>query len=706
MDYLLNNKGFLLETPQRNRSWYNYISNAQYGIKISHLADGYATTLEAPRVAVTNYDFFAPIKGRYVYVSSEGEVWNPSYAPSCTELDSYKCLHEPGATSWISSKKGLQVENTVFVPREGAFELELIKVTNTQSKKVKCTIYTETEFLLYNSFGVDPVYYSWYTDSQADEDFTLYFERRGDGDNTTGFSSPLVIPTGFETSLKRFYGGGDWTKPDAVVKNTVSNAMSGGDPYIAAFQYELELEANQTLELGFITGAYSSKTGKDFVKEAKSRFPSVKDIEEELQAIRKLWSNRLHRYPIEKLQSSCSSVSKEQFADWVNTFMGYQVYQQSLGMVRGTFRGFRDVAQDAMALCYYEPEKAKELLIDLCTRQYSSGRCLRQWNTEGGANDERDFRDLPFWILGALHTYHKCTHDSSIYTETAIWQDSDTKSTLWEHGIKGIEYALQYQEDGLIKMGIGDWNDALSGPGVNGGSVFLNQIAYWALSIAEDLQNSLGLTVESNSPVYCTNIPHEKEKLYSGVMKFWNNKWFARAVTEKGTVIGDTEERNSDGRFFLLPQAWFIISGMYKHSSDSSVIGTVAINTMLEKLETEIGLLKVNPGYTFYTPISGNLSALAPGMAENFAIYNHAAAFASYALFMLGRKEDGWRILDKILPFTKDWKKTKAEPYVLVNFYNGGFYKEKKGEGGVPWLTGTVNWVALILNHFIIDDCK
>ncbi len=77
-----------------------------------------------------------------------------------------------------------------------------------------------------------------------------------------------------------------------------------------------------------------------------------------------------------------------------------------------------------------------------------------------------------------------------------------------------------------------------------------------------------------------------------------------------------------------------------------------------------------------------------------------------FALFMLDRKKDGWRILDKILPFAKDWKKTKAEPYVLVNFYNGGFYKEKKGEGGVPWLTGTINWVTLILNQFIIDDHK
>jgi hypothetical protein len=32
---------------------------------------------------------------------------------------------------------------------------------------------------------------------------------------------------------------------------------------------------------------------------------------------------------------------------------------------------------------------------------------------------------------------------------------------------------------------------------------------------------------------------------------------------------------------------------------------------------------------------------------------------------------------------------------VLVNYYNGGHYQAKAGQGGVPWLTGTVHWLAL-----------
>jgi len=57
-DWKLDETGFTLNTPQLYRSWYNYISNGEYGIKISHLGDGYATTLGNPRIAVSNSSGF------------------------------------------------------------------------------------------------------------------------------------------------------------------------------------------------------------------------------------------------------------------------------------------------------------------------------------------------------------------------------------------------------------------------------------------------------------------------------------------------------------------------------------------------------------------------------------------------------------------------------------------------------------------------
>ncbi|MBO5401171.1 MAG: hypothetical protein J6A14_04985, partial [Spirochaetaceae bacterium] len=375
-------------------------------------------------------------------------------------------------------------------------------------------------------------------------------------------------------------------------------------------------------------------------------------------------------------------------------------------------RGFRDVAQDAMGICSYDKDIAANLLVDLCTRQKKSGQCLRQWNTEGGANDERDFRDLPFWIITALSVYERFTGDSSIYTKKAKYLDDENEVTLFEHAVQGIKYALVYGDHQLVKMGIGDWNDALSGPGKEGGTVFLNQFAFYALDLLDKVANQHGFS-------HSFDIKAEKQKLFDGTMAYWNGKWFARAASESGFILGGNgnepisngkvagaEKYKYDGqeRIFLLPQVWFTISGMSDFTPEAKEVAKIAIDSMLEKLETEHGLLKVLPGFNKFDPSYGNLSALAPGMAENFAIYNHSSAFAVYALFKAGRTEDAKRILNKVLPFKKDWKVTKAEPFVLVNFYNGGYYKDKAGEGGVPWLTGTVNWLSMSVFDFILPQ--
>lgn len=711
MEWTLNNDGFCLTEPQLYRPWYNYLSNGDYGIKISHLGDGYATTLKEPRIAVTNYDFFSPCKGRYVYIQDGDSVWTPTFLPCKNNFDNWKCIHSPGVSSWVATKNGLKVTQSTFLPKHGTFEILTVAVENVSSAVKRFSVTPEIEYLLYNSFGVDPVYYSWYTDTKI-EDNAILFERRAGG-SVTGFFMSLEKPDSFETSLKRFFAGGDQQKPNALFSENLSNNSSGGDPYIGAAKYNLTLNCGETKTFAFFIGV-----GLDTLEQVKTDYKSITDVEKELLECKESWATKLSIQAF----ANASNIQDQDTKSWLNTFFGYQIYQQSTGLVRGTFRGFRDVAQDAMGICSFDAKIAKDLLIDLCKHQKSSGQCLRQWNTEGGANDERDFRDLPFWIIIALSVYERFTKDSSIYLEKAPYLDSTEEASLFEHAVQGIKYALVYGDHGLIKMGIGDWNDALSGPGVDGGTVFLNQFAYYALDLLEKASATCGLT-------HGIELEQHKQKLFDGVMSYWNGKWFARAVavvngeetkdSEQFFVLGGNGNESvykektpvsskikfdGEERIFLLPQAWFTISGMAKHTEQAKAVAKVSLNSMLEKLETEQGLLKVEPGFSVFNKLYGNLSALAPGMAENYAIYNHAAAFAVYALFTANQNEDALRVLNKILPFKKDWKVTKAEPFVLVNFYNGGFYKDKAGEGGIPWLTGTVNWLAMSFFDFLLPN--
>lgn len=676
MSWNLTENKFELTNPQEYRSWYNYLSNPDYGVKISHLGDGYSTTLKEPRTVVTNYDFFTPNKGRFIYVKDNDTIWNPSFYPTETDLDRYKCIHAPGYTKFDSERDGIKVEQTIFLPKKGTYEIMKISLTNNSNIIKNISIIPQVEFLLYDTFSVDPVYYSWYTNSQYDKDTNsiIFNKLQGGSDTISGFFTSLQKPDFYDASFFAFRGNGSQRKPETVSKGKLSNSSSGGDPYIGAFQFENTLNPNETKDIVIFLG-----TDKQNINIIKEKYKTINDVQNEFKEIIIDWEEKLKNPSINKLEEST-------FKNYLKTFFPYQIYQQSEGLVRIPFRGFRDVAQDAMSLSYYNPTGSKDIIKTMCQKQFSNGRCLRQWHTGGGFNDERDFRDLGFWLPIAIEKYIEITNDTEILNEKVNYFDTDSPSTIYEHCIKAIEYSLKIGNHNLIEMGVGDWNDALSGLGAKGGSVWLNQFAFYALNKLEILDK---YTTESHP----FDIKEIQDRLYNGVMLYWTGKWFGRGITDSGIKIG------MDDRIFLLPQAWFTISGMSDRDPKKAEI---ALDNMVNRLSTDNGLMICDPGWDSPDASVGNLSALAPGLAENFAIYNHASMYGVYALFKSKRDHEGLDFLKKALPMYKDYRQTRSEPFVLVNYYNGGYYKEKSGNGGIPWLTGTVCWLALSLFDFVI----
>jgi cellobiose phosphorylase len=683
MSWKLDADGFHLDEPLLYRSWYNFLSNGDYGLKLSHLGDGYASTLTEPRVVVTNYDFFTPNRGRFVYVldrdvpgtggGTAGEIWNPSYYPSSQSLDRYGCHHAPGFTEFVSRRRRIEVSSLHILPESGSYELWKIRVSNQDDKPRKVSVFPMAEFLLYDNMAIDPVYFSWFTDSRYLPDQRRLEFFRTDAKRTYGFFQSSLVPDGFESSLVEWRLNGDYRDPESIRRGRLSGNPSGGDPYIGCFQFDLELQAGESREWVISLGE-----GEQSAETARRSFPSAAEVNTLHIRTSEQWRARLHRDEWQKLADPALRAYAE-------SFFPYQIIQQSTGMVRSTFRGFRDVAQDAMGLSFFDAGAAGELIRTLCGKMAPDGRCLRQWNTGGGFNDERDFRDLPLWLPLAVERYIDAGGSSDIINEihpffTPESSDSETEEAdVWEHMIRGVEYVLRYGSHELLLIGEGDWNDALSGLGTEGESLWLNQMAYYALGIMERLSVRYGLDLR-------IDVKQHRDRLYNGVMRGWTGSWFLRGYHQDGQVVG------ADDRIFLLPQAWFTISGMAERAPEKA---RIALDSMVSRLRNDNGLLICHPGFDRFDPVVGNLSCLAPGVAENFAVYNHASAFGVYALFKAGRDEEGREFLNKLLPFRKDPANSKSEPYVLVNYYNGGHYQAKAGQGGVPWLTGTVHWLAL-----------
>lgn len=685
MDWSLDNTGFHLHQPQRLRPWYNYISNPDYGLKLSHLGIGYAATVQEPRVIVTHHDPWSPVKGRWLYVKDNDTLWSPSYLPVKTQLDAYRCTHAPGYTEFNSTKNELSVQSRHFLPRQGRYEIWLIRVCNESKKTKSIMLAPQVELLMYADFRVDAAYYAWFLDANYDDsqhcirvinhmpDHDCIFNESRLGMRPCGFFMSLTRPDAWEANLNMFLGNSDPQQPQALLNGQLSGSQGGGDPYIGAFQFNVTLKPGESKEFACFIGV-----GEDTIQEIKSQYPDLKTLHQEFDAIQKHWKEKLHKPELVALKRrNHSPTHPAQY--YFQTFLPYQIYQQAIGVVREGYRGVRDVCQDAMGLCYFDPRAAREILLTATSKQMANGRCLRQWSTTGHKNDERDFRDLPLWLPVAIAHYIHVTGDQQILDEPLPFLDDQTRTSVRDHIIRGITYVLEYGPNDLLHVGAGDWNDALSGLGPRGESIWLNQFAYYALN-----QIRPYLTLKKTTCLF--DIDAELERLYEGVQRQWTGQWFARAIAEDGHVIGGPE------RIFLLPQAWFVLSGMSQHDPERA---RVALDSMVNRLGTDYGLKLCDPPYLQFDPHAGRLSILAPGVAENSSVYNHASVYGVRALLQFGRHQEGLHYLNCVLPYNKDWKQTRAEPYVLVNYYNGGHYPHKAGDAGLPWLTSTVSWLAM-----------
>lgn len=676
-DWKLDSDGFHLYKPHQLRPWYNYIANADYGIKLSHMGSGYGATLDEPRTMSTHFDPVNHTKGRFIYVKDGESIWAPTQWPLSNKVDEFECIHSPGWTGFKSSKDNIEVCSKHFVPSSGRFEFWIVEATNKGPEKKSIEIFPQVELLLYPDYKVHHDYYSWFTNSSF-KDNCINVGKDEEG-AVHGFVYNFKDADSWQANLQSFWGDGSFMLPEEVLNSKLGENVSGGDPYGAVFQHKLTLAPGETFKTVIVVGI-----GKEQLDVVKQNFPTVDSVEQELEAIKENWSHKLNHPKIPQ-------TGDQDLDAYMNTFFGYQIYQQSAGLVREGFRGVRDVGQDVMGLSYYEPELAKEIFLDLCSKQFPNGRCLRQWNVAGGFDDDRDFRDLPLWlILAAEHLVRQTGDNAFLKTEVEWLNEDGLTAPVIEHLVQGMRYMLKYGPDDCIIIGVGDWNDALNGLGEKGQSIWLNQFAYMAL----DKLNFLYERIDLVCPV---DIEREQQRLFEGVQNQWTGKWFARGITEGGEVVG------GEDRIFLLPQAWYTLSGMALRDPER---GRIALESMVEKLRNDNGLLLCYPPFDQPTSSVGRLSYLAPGVAENFAIYNHAAAYGILALFEADMDEEGREFLTKALPFTKEWRKTRSEPFVLVNYYNGGYYDFKDGEGGIPWLTSTISWLAITLFDVIVPGNK
>ena len=299
------------------------------------------------------------------------------------------------------------------------------------------------------------------------------------------------------------------------------------------------------------------------------------------------------------------------------------------------------------------------------------------------------------WLVWALCEYVEKTGDADICTLTLpfvasekLGRDehdryetariSEKEATVLEHARAALEMCMSrgLGQQGLPRMGSGDWNDALDG--VDGESVWL---AWFMAHCAHRFASLLKNAGEKGARRY----ENFARRLRESADKAWAGRWYHRAYFADGSPLGGSDRIDS------IAQSWAVLCGM-EDAQDKDKRPQVAVDSALRRLvDHRHGLVKLfDPPYSAADRYCGYISGYGEGFRENGGQYSHGAIWLAIAALRLGRHEDGWDILSMLLPAKHEKGRYAAEPFVLPADVCSA--EGREGEAGWTWYTGSAGW--------------
>ena len=712
---------YVITNPATPWPWINYMGTEDFFSLISNTAGGYCFCKDAKYRRILRYRYNGvPMDagGRYYYIKDGDTVWNPGWKPCKTELDSYECRHGMGYTRVTGEKDGLKADVLFFVPIGHRCEVHRVKLTNTGNVRKSFQLYSFVEWCLWNASTDMENFQRNLSTGQVEIDGnvlyhkTEYRERR---DHYAFFGVNRKFD-GFDTDRETFIGMyNGFEAPQQVLAGTSGDSVAHGWSPIASHRFDLTLEPGASEELIFVLGYVENAPEEKFVapgviNKAKAQvmmhaFATGAQVDAAFATLKAYWDDLLGRFIVASDVPELDRTVNvwNQYQCMITFFFSRSASYFESGIGRGM--GFRDSNQDLAGIVHLIPDRARQRIIDIASTQFPDGGCYHQYQplTKRGNNDiGGGFNDDPLWLIFGTVAYIRETGDFGILDEPVPFDNKPgTEVSLLEH----LKISFAHVTDnlgphGLPLIGRADWNDCLNlncfsdNPDesfqttenkTEGSKAESLMIA--GLFVAEGRDFAELLERIGSDKAYVDKVRTEVAAMEEAVKKYgWDGEWFLRAYDYYGRKIGSNE--CEEGKVFIESQGWCT---MARIGADEGLCDK-ALDSCVNYLECEHGMVLNTPAYTHYIKDYGEISSYPEGYKENAGIFCHNNPWVIIGEAMAGRAEDAWRHYKKITPaFTKDQALRKVEPYVFCQMV-AGKDAEKPGEGKNSWLTGTAAW--------------
>ncbi len=725
-----SNQEYVITTPKTPLPWINYLGCNEFFSLISNTCGGYTFYKDAKLLRLTRYRYNnvpTDMGGKYFYIKDGGTVWNPGWQPAKTELDSYECRHGMGYSRFTSSKDQVQAEVLTFVPMGDNCEVTRLTLKNTGSREKELKVFSYVEWCLWNADDDMKNFQRLLSCGEVEVvgsaiyHKTEYRERRNHY-AVYGVNAPIA---GFDTIRDDFLGayrGAD--NPEVVEQGQCKNPLASGWSPIACQQLDVKLAPGESktyiFVLGYIENPQEDKweapgiINKKPAQEMLARYAADEDVDAAFATLKNYWKGLLGKYHVEsgdeKVNRMVNTWNQYQCMVTFNMSRSASYYESGIG--RGM--GFRDSCQDLLGFVHLIPDRARERIIDIASTQFEDGSAYHQYQPltkKGNSDIGSGFNDDPLWLIAGTSAYVRETGDISILEQMVPFDNDMSKATpLMNHLKRSFDFIVNHKgPHGLPLIGRADWNDCLNlncfsehpgesfqtfGPseGPVAESVF---IAGMFVKYGEEYAQLCELMGDSQEAAYARE---QAAAMYDTILKSgWDGDWFLRAYDAYSHKVGSRE--CEEGQIYIEPQGFCVLAGVGVKEG----LAEKALDSVKEKLDTDYGIMILQPAYTRYHLELGEVSSYPPGYKENAGIFCHNNPWVSIAETVIGRGSRAFEIYRKTCPaYVEEISEIhRTEPYVYSQMVAGRDAKFH-GEAKNSWLTGTAAWTFANISQYIL----
>ncbi len=723
-------KEYVITTPKTPLPWINYLGCNDFFSLISNTCGGYSFYKDAKLLRLTRYRYNnvpTDMGGKYFYIKDGATVWNPAWQPTQTPLDSYECRHGVGYSRFVSSKDNVEASLLTFVPMEDTCEVTQITLKNTGNTPKSVKLFSYVEWCLWNADDDMKNFQRNLSIGEVEVEGSAIFhkseyrERR----NHYGVYAVNAPIDGFDTSRDAFLGEyRGAASPSVVEKGQCTDSMASGWSPIACHQLNISLAPSEERTLIFVLAYIENKKeekwqapniiNKEKAYRLLSRYQTEAAVAHAFQTLKAYWEGLLSKYQV---RSSDDKVNRmvniwNQYQCMVTFNMSRSASYYESGIGRGM--GFRDSCQDLLGFVHLIPDRARERIIDIASTQFEDGSAYHQYQPltkKGNSDIGSGFNDDPLWLIAGTGAYIRETGDLSILSQLVPFDNDATKAApLMNHLKRSFDYIVTHKgPHNLPLIGRADWNDCLNlncfsehpgesfqtfGPneGPVAESVF---IAGMFVKYGEEYAQLAELLGDTAEAEYARR---EVQIMYDTILESgWDGDWFIRAYDAYSHKIGSHE--CEEGQIYIEPQGFCVLAGVGVKEG----LAEKALNSVKEKLDTEYGVMILQPAYTRYYLELGEVSSYPPGYKENAGIFCHNNPWVSIAETVLGRGDRAFEIYKKTCPaYVEEISEIhRTEPYVYSQMV-AGKDAPRHGEAKNSWLTGTAAWTFVNISQYIL----